>query len=237
MRVHTFLMYYDRFKDATTSKMLDFEHTVLCHENADKFECIGEHGRLVETREPKGIQKNFNYALNHTSAGDWLVFMSDDLKNGARLEGSKFVKCPVAEVLAEFYALIEKADQAGVKLLGMNSTGNALYAQKKYSKYGLIDGRCFAIKNTDFRFDTRISTIPDYYATAFHLKKYGGNLILNTHYLDFERYKSGGLGSVEERLEQKRADCALMVQLFPKNCAYKDKKGEPEKSHIVIKKG
>ena len=124
----------------------------------------------------------------------------------------------------------------GVKLVGLNSTGNPFYAKNKYSKYGLVDGRCFAIKKTEFVFHKDINTIPDYYASAYHLQKYGGNLILNYCFLEFERYGKGGLGSVSERINDKLKDVKLMVALFPKNVKIKDKPKEPKGSHIIIKR-
>lgn len=231
-----FLMYYDRYTNATTSKLLKIEHTVLCHNNKDKFTCIGEKGTMIETNEPKGIQNNFNYGLSLLENNEWGIFMSDDLVCGKILKGTSFVKADVNDVLNMFIELINKADKTGVKLIGMNSTGNALYAKNKYSKFGLVDGRCFAIKKTNFQFHKDINTIPDYYSTAYHLKKYGGNLIANHFFLDFKRYEKGGLGSVTDRIKDKIKDVNLMCKLFPKNVVIKDKKNEPKGSHIIIKR-
>jgi hypothetical protein len=69
-----FLMYYDRFENATTSKILKKEHIVLCHNNKEKFNCISENGTLIETKEPKGIQNNFNYGLSLLKKDEWGVF-------------------------------------------------------------------------------------------------------------------------------------------------------------------
>jgi hypothetical protein len=121
-------------------------------------------------------------------------------------------------------------------LVGLNSTGNPFYAKNKYSKYGLIDGRCFAIKKTEFVFHNEISTIPDYYASAYHLNKYGGNLILNYCFLDFKRYEKGGLGTAKDRIKDKLKDIQLMKSLFPNNIIIKDKPNEPKGSHIKIKR-
>jgi hypothetical protein len=231
-----FLMYYDRFENSTTSKMLDIEHIVLCHNNKEKFNCISDKGVLVQTNEPKGIQNNFNYGLSLLKKNEWGLFLSDDLIEGKKLENNKFVKCDVSYVLNELINILPKCDKMGVKLVGLNSTGNPFYAKNKYSKYGLVDGRCFAIKKTSFRFHPNINTIPDYYATAHHLKKYGGNLILNYCFLDFKRYTKGGLGTANERIKDKIKDVNLMLSLFPKNVKIKDKPNEPKRSHIIIKR-
>jgi hypothetical protein len=231
-----FLMYYDRFQNATTSKMLSLSHIVLCHNNKEKFNCIGENGNLIQTNEPKGIQNNFNYALNMLEENEWGIFLSDDLKSAKKIENNKFVNCDVNYVMNEIISILPKCDLMNVKLIGLNATGNAFYAKKKYSKYGLVDGRCFAIKKTEFRYHKEINTIPDYYATAYHLKKYGGNLILNYCYLDFNRYTSGGLGSIKQRMNDKIKDVKIMKTLFPNNIQIKNKINEPANTHIVIKK-
>jgi hypothetical protein len=231
-----FLMYYDRFKNATTSKMLNFDHIVLCHDNKDKFTCIGEKGKLIETNQPKGIQNNFNYGLSLLEDGEWGIFMSDDLIGAKKLIDGKFIDCNIEYPIKELINIIPTCDKIGVKLIGLNSTGNPFYARNKYSKYGLVDGRCFAIKKTNFIYHDKINTIPDYYASAYHLEKYGGNLILNYCFLDFKRYEKGGLGTINERIKDKIKDVNLMKSLFPNNVKIKDKPGEPKGSHIIIKR-
>jgi len=233
------LMYYDRYDEATTSLELDKinePHYVLCHNNKERFTCIGKTGTLVETNKPRGIQHNFNFGLDMLEDGEWGIFLSDDYVSSKKLVGEKFIDCPMSHPLEELKNIIPKADEAGIKLIGLSSTGNPFYAQKKYSKYGLVDGRCFAIKKTDFRWHKGISTVTDYYVTVYHLKKYGGNLILNHTYMDFERYKPKGLGSVEERIPDKMHDIELMMTLFPDNIVVKDKVNQPKGSHIVIKR-
>jgi hypothetical protein len=231
-----FLMYYDRFETSTTSKMLKKQHIVLCHNNKERFKCISKNGKLIETNEPKGIQNNFNYGLSLLEKDEWGIFMSDDLIDAKRLDDKKFTKCDVEFVLNELIGVLPKCDVMGVKLVGLNSTGNPFYAKKKYSKYGLVDGRCFAIKKTDFKFHSEINTIPDYYATLYHLTKYGGNLILNYCFLDFERYGKGGLGSVNERIKDKIKDVSLLKSLYPNNVKIKDKPKQPKGSHLIIKR-
>lgn len=229
-----FLMYYDRYQNATTSKMLNHPHNVLCHNNKHLFTCIGESGTLIETGQPKGIQNNFNYGLDLLEPGEWGIFMSDDVVCGKILRNTKFEKIDINDVVQMFIDLINKADGTGVKLIGMNSTGNALYAKNKYSKYGLVDGRCFAIKKTEFRWHPQINTIPDYYATLYHMDKYGGNLIANHFFLDFKRYEKGGLGSVQDRINDKIKDVNILLRLYPKNTKVQDKTNEPKGSHIII---
>ena len=230
-------MYYDRYTEATTSNLLKINHTVLCHSNKDKFNCINKNAEIIETKQPKGIQNNFNYGLSLLKENEWGIFLSDDLVSGKVLKNGKFITEDVNVVLSRFIKLVDSADETGVKLIGMNSIGNPFYVKNKYSKFGLVDGRCFAIKKTSFVFHSHINTIPDYYASAYHLKKYGGNLIANEFYLDFKRYEKGGLGTVNERAKDKIKDVKLMLNLFPNNTKIKDKPNEPKNSHIIIKRG
>jgi hypothetical protein len=233
----TFLMYYDRFENATSSEALMVageKHIILCHDNSEKFKNV--HGELIQTNEPKGIQNNFNHGLSMLEDGEWGVFMSDDYKASKKMVDGKFVECTLTDVFKELKAILPICDKAGIKMVGFSSTGNAFYSKKKFSKYGLVDGRLFAIKKTDFRFHDKINCIPDYYATIFHLKKYGGNLILNQIYADFERYKDGGLGSENERLEEKKMNITILKNTFPNNVIIADKLNQPKGSHVKIKR-
>jgi len=66
------------------------------------------------------------------------------------------------------------------------------------------------------------------------MKKNTKNLIVNTHFLDFERYTDGGLGSVQKRLKQKMKEIQIMLKLFPKNVIIADKPNQPKGSHIRL---
>ena len=232
----TFLMYYDRYETNTTSSMLDFEHIVLCHNNADKFQNLSPKAQIIETGLPKGIQNNFNYALSMAEVGEWIIFLSDDLTKAQRFDTGKqdFVDCKINYTLGELKKAVEKADEKGIEFVGMNSTGNAYYMTNPYSYFGLIDTRCCALKKTEFLFHKDIGCIPDYYATCYHLVKNGANLIVNYTFLDFSRYSKGGLGSVDDRVEQKRKEVALMKQLFPNNVKIVDKANQPKGTHLRI---
>tara|TARA_R100001129_G_scaffold169296_1_gene137941 strand:+ start:309 stop:1025 length:717 start_codon:yes stop_codon:yes gene_type:complete len=234
-----FALYYDRFNDATTSEALfeaGIEHNILCHNNKNKFKNI--YGIINESNKPKGIQNNFNFGLDLLFDNEWGIFISDDYKKSYKIDRqkNKFVECELKYVYDQLCKTIKLADKIGVKLVGLNSTGNILYASKKYGKYGLVDGRLFAIKKTEFRWRDDISCITDYYATIYHLNKYKGNLILQDCYADFERYGAGGIGTLEERANDKKKDILILKNLYPNNVIVKDKKGQPKGTHIKIKR-
>ena len=232
-----FTLYYDRFKTATTSKLLNdngIKHIVLCHYNSQKF--IELYGEVIETNNPKGIQYNLNSGLDMLEVGEWGIFLSDDYKKSFRLDKvqNKFIECEFSEVYNNLLETIEVADKVGAKLVGMNCTGNAMFSANKYGKYGLVDGRMFAIKKTDFTWREDINTITDYYASVYHLKKYGGNLILQDCYAEFERYGADGIGTAQTRESKKKKDIRIIKNLYPDNVKVKDKPGQSKGTHIII---
>ena len=109
-----------------------------------------------------------------------------------------------------------------------------MFSKNKFGKYGLVDGRMFAIKKTDFEWRQDISCITDYYASLYHLKKYGGSLILNECYADFERYAEDGIGTAQNRAEAKKKDIRILKNLYPNNIKIKDKPNQPKGTHITI---
>lgn len=235
MKVFTF--YYDRFTTATTSKALKdagVEHTIVCHNQPKRFENI--FGKIVATGNPTGLAKNFNFVLDGLKKDEWAIFMSDDYVQSLKMERSRFRDCGLRQVCDVLQLMSKEVERIGIKLLGLGLTKNEFYARNPYGYYGLVDGRMFAIKKTEFRFDESVQTIPDYEATAYHLKHYGKNLILNHYTVKFERYTKGGLGSIKQRTDQKIKDCATLVRLYPDNLKYADKPGQAPLSHLKVKR-
>jgi hypothetical protein len=113
----------------------------------------------------------------------------------------------------------------------LNSCINLL----EYNEWAIIMSddytESYKIENKEF-----VKCITDYYATVYHLNKYGGNLILQWCYADFKRYEKDGIGTAEARKEIKKNDIFILKNLYPKNIIIKDKKGQPKGTHIIIKK-
>ena len=72
------------------------------------FKCISEKGVLIETKQPKGIQNNFNYGLSLLEQNEWGIFLSDDLIEAKKLENNKFIKCDIDFVLNELISILPK---------------------------------------------------------------------------------------------------------------------------------
>lgn len=231
--IKIFTVYYDRYETATTSEALkDYSHTVLCHTGKERFQNV--YGDIIETGNPKGVQHQFNYILDTLSTGDWAIILSDDYICTKSLVNGKFQKTNISEAVGALQREIKNVKGSNIHLIGLGLTANAFYVKQKYGYKGLVDARMFAIKKGSFRFDENISTIPDYEATLWHLRKYGMNLVVKDVVAEFGRYKKGGLGSVSDRIEQKIRDCKTLVDRYSPVCRYAPKKGQPKYSHVRI---
>lgn len=257
----TFVFTYDRYDTITTSQYLKgHEHFVLCHteEQKKRFEDSGRvFGELIATGNQKGLAYNRNAALEMMRDGEWAVFWVDDLIETTCLENyfgmdhltelgvttenqpqlRKELKHPCDASL--FYEIskstISVAEQKGFPLCGFSLTDNPLFRNKHFSFWGLADGRCWLVKKTQLRFDIRAQLIDDTCFTAMNLKKFGGVVVNNWLLPNCKRYTGGAYGTMDERMEQKKAECSYLVEAYPEFIQFADKAGWPEGSHIKIR--
>lgn len=260
MKVFTF--YSNRFDSATTSLALEengIDHTVLVHsrDQAQGFLDSGRvKGKMVITNEPPGLAFQRNAALNLMEKGEWAVFMCDDFLYCRALPRewieSKTLEIPVSienqeafrfrnankislsEMFSHFPMLIKIAEANGIFLIGFALHDNPLLLRKKFSHYGLADGRFWIVRKSFYRFDTNAQLIDDVAWTAENLVRHKKVLILNWMEPKFRRYTSGGFGSIEERLVQRRKECAYLERKFSPLVKRASKRGWPEGTHIRI---
>lgn len=254
-----FIFTYDRYDTITTSKYFkNIKHTVLCHteEDKQKFLQAGNiYGDIIATQQPKGLSNNRNYALNMMEKGEWAIFFVDDLVNITMLKNynnytdkincdfdnvkhfrKEFKKeCTPEDFLQIANETIQHAEQKNYALCGFSLTDNPLFRDKKYSYWGLADGRCWAVKKTDLFFDTNVQLIDDTCFTALNLKKFGGVVINNWLLPNCKRYTAGAFGSIKKRMQQKKEECLYLTTKFPQFIRYADKKGWEDKSHVKIR--
>lgn len=257
----TFIFTYDRYDTISTSIYLkDHSHFVLCHtsEQQKRFEDAGRiHGHMIATHQPKGLANNRNFALDLMQEDEWSVFWVDDLINCTALPNSYHVKQKEklgiipenqkqyrelfkTECDAErFYEICEQtiavAEAKGFALCGFSLTDNPLFRDKHYSYWSLADGRCWLVKKTRLRFDTNVQLIDDTCFTALNLKEFGGLVVNNWLLPNCERYTAGSFGSIPQRMEQKKKECAYLVETYPEHIAIADKVGWPYGSHVKIR--
>jgi len=257
---HTFVFTYDRFDEISTSRYLKgIKHTVLCHTKEQKKSFLNAgniFGDIVATGQPKGLSNNRNFALDLMKPGEWAFFWVDDLIRVTRFDSYFQTKesrlaitsanqndyrdrfnrsCSVQDLYKIAEEAVIHAEQRGFALVGFSLTNNPMFRRNKYSYRGLADGRCWVVKKTDLRFDTKVQLIDDTCFTALNKKYFGGCVVNNWVLPDCKRYTAGAFGSMEQRMEQKIAECAYLVKTYPRYIKYANKPGWPPLSHVVIR--
>lgn len=262
MRIFTF--YFNRYDNATTSRALAAEgirHTVLLHNN-EQLQRFQEHDTIqdevIVTGNPTGLAYQRNAALELMKEGEWAWFMSDDYyrvqmlpsevitddkknrveidavtQNYWRFNGSKRKAALVDFIGLDTY-LSNKAEQYGAHLVGFANTNNPRKMQRKFSFYGLCDGRCWLVQKTALRFDTNVQSIDDYSWTLQNLVQYGKTLQLNWALPIFQRMTTGGYGKLEERTVMRKRECEYLVNKYYPMCRYANKIGYEKGTHIKI---
>lgn len=260
MKVFTF--FYNRFDTATTSRALaenGIEHNVLIHtaQDLEKFKAGNTmHGNAVVTNNGRGLAYQRNSALDMMDNGEWAVFMCDDLKvvRGYPLDWilSRTDRAPVTianqrdykltnahnmslkDMFSTFPKLIEVAETNNIHLIGFGLTDNPLNLRKKFAHRGLADGRCWLVKKSHYRFDLKAQLVDDVAWTAENLVRHKNVLILNWIVPFFQRYSAGGFGSIPERLEMRRKECAYLAAKYDPLVRIAKKPGWEYGTHVRI---
>jgi hypothetical protein len=240
--VKVFTFFYNRYEKATTSLALSqngIDHTVLLH-NADdlqKFIKGGTiHGKAEVTNNGKGLAFQRNSALDLMNTGEWAVFMSDDFKkvyshpkeyifsktlqltaNDDKLNNFKLKKIntiSLKEMFSYFPKLIELAEANNIHLIGFASNDNPRGMKNKFITRGLADGRFWLVRKNGYKFDTKIQTIDDYGWTCENLIRHKNVLVLTWTIPFFDRFTAGGFGTAADRMQQRKAEIAYMINKY-----------------------
>ena len=258
MKVFTF--FYNRYNNATTSIALKdnkIDHTVLVHNKSDsvKFKQGNTiHGTEFVTGNGKGLAYQRNSALDMMDDGEWAVFMCDDFKK-IKSYSKKFIlsssrkiditpqnqnqyrlknEMSLAELFSIFPKLIKVAEKNKIHLVGFGLHDNPMNLGNKFTTRGLADGRFWLIKKSKYRFDINAQLIDEVCWTAENLIRHGNVLVLNWCVPYFERYTSGGFGTIPERLQIRKKECKYIVQKFNPLVRFSDKAGWEEGTHIRL---
>jgi hypothetical protein len=258
-----FVFAYDRYEDMTTSRALEAEgisHTVLCHteEALERFVAGGtaERKRLFATGNAKGLANQRNTALEMMDEGEWALFLCDDIKRVTELRnydrttsatlpinltnqnhyGKRFDNpISLSRFMLRAEQLVTKCETHNCKLGGFAGINNPLYRAKHWGFNIMADGRAWVVQKSWLRFDTKAQMVDDVAWTALNIKHFGLVIVNQWVLPDFKRYTPGAFKSIDERLQQKMAECKHLVETYPDQIAYKDKAGWPYGSHIVIR--
>lgn len=260
MRV--FIFTYDRYSTISTPAYLaaaGIDHTVLCHTAyaAEQFAIAGrvEPSKLHVTNQPKGLANNRNAALDMMSKGEWAVFLVDDLRdvtevadydtrpqrelgitmqNQAELRPT--LKQPVdADVfMRRCEQLVTACEAVDSRLGGFAGNDNPLFRNDHWKFNTLADGRCWVVQKSSLRFDPKAQMIDDVAWCAANMRKFGVVVVNQWVLPDCERFSAGAFGSIEQRMPQKLAEAAHLVQNYRGLVRYKAKAGWPPGSHVVL---
>lgn len=262
MRVFVFT--YDRYDTISTTRMLDAEnidHTVLCHtdEQAEQFVAHGrvDPARLHVTGKPRGLAYNRNAALDLMDDGEWAVFLVDDLMSVTELDTYDTEPAEVLPVDTTnsgawrqrfktpitMRRFLERAEQSarvvdglGGHLAGFAGINNPLFRTRHWQLNVLADGRAWAVRKTDLRFDEHVQLIDDVAWTALNLDRFGVVVVNQWVLPDCRRYTQGGFGSINDRIDQKRTEVAYLTSTYPHLVRTKPKRGWPDGTHVVLRR-
>lgn len=259
-----FVFTYDRYETITTTKMLEsvnLDYTALCHTEEQKTKFI-EAGnvapdKIIATGEPKGLANNRNIALDMMDEGEWALFLVDDFKKITELEGydahtddgflnfsmatqAQWVKAFKHEIGFDRFVKraeesIKFAERLGSKLVGFCGIDNAIYRRKQWKLNVLADGRAWAVRKSQIRFDTNAQMVDDLAWTAENIRHHKVVVVNQWVLPDCKRYTKGAYGSIDERLTQRKKECAYLVEKYPDLLAFKKKAGWPAGSHIAFR--
>jgi hypothetical protein len=264
--VRTFVFTWDRYQSITTSRLLEAEgidHTVLCHNEDHRRKFVGagqvRPERLEVVDRPKGLAFNRNAALDRMDPGEWALFLVDDLLSVSELDGYDRAavagQIPVSPAnqnewrarfkhgisLGQFMnrcdGAVAEAERMGAHLVGFAGFDNPLFRAKRWKVNCLADGRAWCVRKSHLRFDENVQLIDDVCWTAQNIRAFGVVLVDAWILPDCRRYTAGAFGSIDERMDQKRAEVRYLVNTYPELCAVKRKAGWPLGTHVVIRSG
>jgi hypothetical protein len=262
-KLKVFVFSHNRPNSITTSPLLtdeDIDHVLLLHNKEQEDNYLQANrvkpDNIVVTNQPRGLSYNRNIALEMMEDDEWALFLVDDMKSVTELlNHHKYVenfipidmdnqndwkfkfKEPLTlnNFINRAKEMTEFCDSVNSKLGGFCGIDNPPFRKKHYTFNTFADGRAWVVKKSQLRFDTNVHCIDDYAWNALNLKEFGITVVNQWVLPDFERYTPGGLGTLQERSEQKIKECAYLVENYPQYFAYKEKPGQASLSHITLR--
>lgn len=100
--------------------------------------------------------------------------------------------------------------------VGTASVDNYFFRLKKFKEVAFIIGKFFCAKRCrDLNYDPQVKTMDDYDFTAAHLLAHGRVLCNSYAYANGKNFQAGGIGTFQERLPDKIADAAYLLEKYP----------------------
>lgn len=179
------------------------------------------------------ITQHRNFINQCVESGEWYLRADDNIRSFVGSNGDTLSSDEAWRIIQE--AILE-AEKRRAKLVGFATVDNPFFRKTKYRDVGFVIGKMFAVKHDPQIESTgKVITMDDYERTAQHLYKYGRVLICNALHSKAKHYEPGGLGTWEERLEQKKRDCMQLFEDWPQLFREKRKSGKETGSEVQIR--
>lgn len=130
---------------------------------------------------------------------------------------------------------IAKANEWGARYAGFASNPNFFFREKKWRPVGYVLSKIALVRKSGIGYDPKVQAMDDYDFTAANLLKFGTVCINNFVSSQYRHYQQGGIGTYEDRLPKKIADCKYLMQKYPGLFRYKRKATAHPEAELQIR--
>lgn len=234
---------------------LSFKHQVVVHnqEQADKYKQNMQNVLIADC--PIGVSHIRQWIKDNCVEDDeWFMMFDDnikeinafpepyykedilDVKNNKQwrrpLEDHIANKIEFENIIAE---TINKANNIGARYATFAVVHNYYFRAKKWRTAGYGISKIALVRKDNINYDPKVIAMDDYAFTAEQLLHHGKILINNFMFPMAGHYEGGGIGTYEERLEKKIADCKYLMNKYPGLFRYKTKKNCHPEAELQIR--
>ena len=192
---------------AYTHKYLPETKYVACTSQADDYRANGLNVWECPDKAQGNICRVSNWIMDNCQTR-WLIIIDDDLSEFGRFDGAKLIKIPKDEVMDMLTMCFMVAEEAGVKMWGMNCVQDK-GSYREYTPFSFnnyIGGPFQAFIDMDLRYDEELPLKEDYDLTLQVMNKYRKALRFNYLNYNFKQHVNvGGCASyrtIEREKEQ-----------------------------------
>lgn len=174
-----------------------------------------------------------NYAIKKICEKDeWVLFLDDNIHGWYKTDQGKDRECSFEEWAYQMERDLEHCDKNHIRLWGQAIVDNLFFRKKWYTFNCFILGKAYAMKISDFLYDTNMVCKEDYDVSAWHIWNAGGNMRNNHLYSKHKFFDKGGFGKRDARNAQYIKDADYLMKKYPQLFRYKR---ADDKSEVVIR--
>lgn len=232
------------------------DYKVVLHSEDQKAEYIKHRPELepyIVVSGVSGISNQRNWIIdNLMTEGEWSCMMDDNIKafnkfpndiyNNENLpyEASKryaweHTYCDIQTLITHFWETAAKADQIGAEYCGFASIDNAFFRKHKWKFASLVVAKMSLVRKGQLRYNPEIKCIDDYEFSIQNLIK-NGKVLVNSYIRPVSTHNNpGGLGTLAERADKKKADVQYLMNKYPGLLRIKNRKNSVEGAEVCLK--